>query len=318
MTSRLLNQFLVLVFLAVGGWAALAGPLRRADVAAEPTWVLHINCDALRPTGVGKYLLSEMEKPDVEPKFAAFQGFFSFDPRQQLHGMTFYSAGNAPDDGVMIVYANFDPGRLVALARSARNSEITNYGAHVIYSWLDERTAVGKGKIRFYAAIEGDRIVFGQQPSRVRDALDVLDHAKADLSGSKAFPELGAEGDANFIEASSQRLELPDSAPTAALFRLSKAMNLQVNETNQVVTATLNFLATNESIAHQAAVAVQGVAALAKIRKDSPEVGKLAQALTLKLDGSDVVATIAMPEAEVIDLLKAKAEKDKEKKAEKD
>ena len=309
---------LVLCYLAAGVFGILAAPLKRADVAAEPIWVLHISCDALRPTAIGKYLLSEMQKPDVEPKFAAFQTFFSFDPRKQLHGLTFYSTGNAPDDGVMLVYADFDPNRLVMLAKSARNSQITNYGAHVLYSWLDERTAVGHGKIRFYAAIEGDRIVFGQQPSRVEAALDVFDRTKPSLSVSKTFPKLGAKDDSNLIEAAAHRVELPDSSPTAALFRLSKAMDFAVAETNHQVTATLNFQATSEDMAHQAVYFVKGAIAFAKINKQHPEFSKLAEGLTINQDGANVVAILAMPEVEVIDLLKSAAEKEDQKKAEKD
>src|SRR5271170_3452457 len=101
MQPAVLKRFVGVCFLAAAAIGLHASPLRRADVAAEPIWVLHINCDALRPTAIGKYLLSEMQKPDVEPKFAAFHTFFSFDPRRQMHGMTMYSAGNAPDDGVM-------------------------------------------------------------------------------------------------------------------------------------------------------------------------------------------------------------------------
>lgn len=318
MTPGSLARILGFALIALGGLTVLAAPLKRADVAAEPTWVLHINCDALRPTAIGKYLLSEMSKPDVEPKFAAFQGFFSFDPRRQLHGLTFYSAANGTDDGVMIAYADFDAGRLVALAKSARNSQSTNYGEHVIYSWRDERTAVGKGRIRYYAAIEGSRIVFGERQSRVEKALDVFDRTQPNLAGSKAFPQMGAESDNNFVEAAARKLELPDSMPTSALFRVAKAMDFRVNETNDQVTATLNFHATSEDFAHQAVFAVQAAAAIARRMKDRPEVGKLADVLAVKQDGAGVVATLAMSEVEVIDLLKATAEREAAKKPEKE
>ncbi len=316
--AKRLRGFLVVALIVWSGFGTSAAPLKRSDVGAEPVWVLHINCDALRPTAVGKYLLSEMQKPDVEPQFAAFQGFFSFDPRKQLHGLTFYSTGNATNDGVMLCYADFDPGRLVALAKSARNSQITNYGNHVIYSWLDERTAIGKGKIRFYASIEGNRVLFGEKRSRVEKALDVLDRAQSNLSDSKAFPQMGAEGDANFLEAAARKIEIPGATSTAALFRLASAMDFQLNESNHVVTANLNFHATTEDVARQAVVAVQSVAALAKMQSEHPEAGKLAQVLSVKRDGSLVVATLAMPEVEVIDMLKAAAEKEDPKKADKE
>ena len=45
------------LFAALG---ALAGPLQRADVINDPVWVLHVDCDALRQTTVGKQLLAEL------------------------------------------------------------------------------------------------------------------------------------------------------------------------------------------------------------------------------------------------------------------
>jgi hypothetical protein len=297
----------------------LAAPLDRADVPAEPTWVLHFDCDGLRPTAVGRYLLAEMDKPESQPKFAAFQTWFSFDPRKQLHGLTLYNTGNAPDDWVTLIYADFQPGRLVTLAKAAKESQTTNYGPHVVYSWIDERKSAGNGlKIRIYGAIEGQRVVLAQRPLRLSAALDVLDHTKPALSASKAFPELGVPGDASFIEAAARKLELPDSMPTAALFRLSKAMRLQVNETNRAVTATLNLEANSEALAQQTVLAVRGAAALAKLQKEKPEIARFAEALALKQEGSGVIATLTMPAVDFIEILKATTDKEGSKKIEKD
>jgi len=302
------------------GLAAMAAPLQRADVPAEPTWVLHVDCDALRPTGVGQYLLAEMDKPDAQAKFAVFQTLFSFDPRKQLHGLTLYSSGNAPEDGVLLVYADFDPERLVTLARAANGSQNTAYKRHVIYNWIDDKKKATNGvKPRTYAAIQGTHVVvFAQQEARVAQALDVLDQAVPNLSHSNVFPQLGAAGDPSFIAASARKLDVPDSTPNAAIFRLAKLMRLQIGETNRQVTARLSLEANDEAVARQAASVVQGVLALARLQKEKPEAGKLADALSLKQNGASVVATLAMPAADVINILKAEAEKQAQKKAEKD
>src|SRR4051812_18470514 len=89
------------------GLLASAGPLQRADVAADPAWLVHLDCDSLRPTTIGRYVLSEMDKPEAKAKLAAFQSIFSFDLRTQLHGVTLYGATAAPEDGVLVLYADF-------------------------------------------------------------------------------------------------------------------------------------------------------------------------------------------------------------------
>jgi hypothetical protein len=305
------NQFLWAGALLGAGLTAVAAPLRSADVPAEPMWVLHVDCDALRPTSVGHYLIGEMEKPDAQGQLAAFQTLFSFDPRKELHGLTLYSSSNAPDDGLLLVYADFDPERLVTLAKAAKDSQSTPYKAHVIYNWLDQRKQAANGvPPRTYAAIAGKRlVVFGQQEKRVAEALDVLDQATPNLAASKALANLGTTGNGCFIEASARKLKLADSTPTAAVARLAKSLSLRVGETNRQVTATLSMEANDEGIATQAATVVQGLLAMVRLQKDKPEAGRLAEALSLKQAGATVVATLVMPAAEVVGLLRTETEK---------
>src|SRR5215813_5822054 len=77
--------------------ATFAAPLRRADVAATTAWLAHADFDRVRPTAIGQYILSEMDKPDAKAKLAAFQAIVKVDLRTQLHGATVYSAGTTPE-----------------------------------------------------------------------------------------------------------------------------------------------------------------------------------------------------------------------------
>jgi hypothetical protein len=260
-----------------------------------------------------------MEKPGAEGEVAAFKTMFSFDPRKQLHGLTLYSTGNGTEDGVLLVYADFEPERLVTLAKAAAGGTNAAYKKHVIYSWIDEKKQAKNGvKPRVYAALQGSRaVVFSQQETRVAQALDVLDQATPSLAGNSVFPQLGAQGNSSVIEGSARKLDLPDSTPNAAIFRLAKSARLEVGEANRQVTATLSLETSDESVAKQSATVVQGVLALARLQKEKPEAGKMAEALSLKTDGANLIAKLAMPASDIIGMLKADAEKKERKKAEK-
>src|SRR5438874_418009 len=78
----------------------LATPLQRADIAADPAWVVHVDFDAARATAVGQFIVSQMDKPEVQAHFEVFQSLFSFDPRKQLHAVSLYGVSNKPEDGV--------------------------------------------------------------------------------------------------------------------------------------------------------------------------------------------------------------------------
>jgi len=295
-------------------------PLQRTDVPGEPAWVLHLDCDNLRSTAIGQFLLAEMEKPEAQAKLAAFQSIFNFDLRKQLHGLTLYSTGKAPQDGVLLVHADFDADRLLTLAKAARDYQSTTYKRHVIHNWIDDKKKKAKdgAKPRVYAAIYGGHVViFGQQEPRVAQALDVLDRAAPNLASSGQFPQLGASGSTDFIQGAARKLDLPQSDPNTALFRLAKSARLEAGEAQGQFKAMLRLDANDSEVANQMALVGQGLLALMKLQKDNPGSVRLAEALSLKQDGSGVVAALAVPTAEVIEFMRADAARKAKKKAEK-
>jgi hypothetical protein len=286
-----------------------AAPLQRADVPADVLWVAHADCDGLRPTVIGQHLLSEMQKPEAKQKLAAFEAIFHVDLSKQLHGLTLYSAGMQPKDPVLLVYADFDPDQLVALAKAAKDYESTTHNRHVIHNWEDEKKPAKDGvKPRTFAAISGRNIViFGQQEKTVARALDAIDQTARSLSGTKTFPDLGSPAKGCFIQAATHRLEPDGSQPNAQLFRLAKQMNLQVGEVNREATAKLTLEANDAEVAKSMSSVAQGLISLLKLQEDKPEAVKFANALTLAQDGATVNVGLKMSAEDVVAGMKADA-----------
>jgi hypothetical protein len=305
--------------LICAGWTTFADPLKRGDVAAEPVWVLHVDCDALRPTTIGQYIQGEMDKPEAQAKLAAFHALFSFDLRTQLHGLTLYSTGPAPEDGVLTVYAEFDPGRLVTLAKAAQDSHETQYKQHTIYDWIDEHKKSKNGvKPRTYAAILGPRIIFAQKEERVAQALDVLTGAVPNLASTQLFPQLGAVGETSFVQGAARKLDFKSSDPNAAIFRLSKLVRFQLGETQGQLSAVLTLEANDEEVATNMFSIAQGLVSLMKLQKDKPEPARIAQAITIKQEGPGLLVSLTLPANEVIDMMKVDAARKAQKKAAKE
>lgn len=320
MNVNLLRTALYACGFAAAGLPVFAGPLQRADVAAEPAWIVHLDCDSLRPTAIGQYILAEMDKPDAKAKLAELQTTFNFDLRKQLHGLTLYSTGKAPEDGVLLVYGEFDADRLLTMAKAAQDYQSTPYKKHVIHNWIDDKKQPVKGVMpRVYASLVGARIlVFAQQEARVAQALDVLDRASPNLAASGVFPQLGASDSTSIIQAAARKLDIPDSTPNAAILRLAKAASLQVGAGQGQFRATLNLETNDPDVAQSMATVGRGLLALIKLDKDNPSSVKLAEALSLKQDGAGVVATLVIPTGEVVELMKADAARKAQKQAEKE
>ena len=216
MNANLLKTALCICGFAAAGLPAWAGPLQRADVPAEPAWVLHLDCDSLRPTAIGQYILSEMEKPEAQAKLAAFQTIFNFDPRKQLHGLTLYSTGKAPEDGVLLVYADFDADRLVTLAKAAKDYQSTTYKQHVIHNWIDDKKKAKHGvKPRVYAAIQGGQ--WWCSPSRRRAwprRWMCWTRRRRTSAASGEFAQLGASGSSTSSRPPPASWTCPNPIPT--------------------------------------------------------------------------------------------------------
>jgi hypothetical protein len=287
-----------------------AGSLQRADVMNDPVWVVHLDCDALRPTAIGTYLLGELEKPDAQKKIAAFQAIFSFDPRKELHGVTLYGASAAQEDGVLLLYADFDAARLTTLAEGAKEHKSTTHGQHVIHSWLDEQKPAKDGVTpRAYAAIHGKLVVFGQKESRVAQALDVLDRTTPNLTASKQFSGLASDGDGVFILGAARKFDLPSSDPNAAVLRQSKMASLSIGESQSQVQGTLKLEADSEEVAKQMESIGRGLVGLMALQKDKPDNTKLAQALSIQQQGAGVTVKLSLPVGDMVGMMKAGAAK---------
>src|SRR3954452_18621178 len=102
MKNQLLKLTVCFGGLCAAAMTSLALPLQRADLPAAPVWALHIDCDGLRPTTIGQYVLAEMDKPEAKAKLAAFQTMFGFDLGKQLHGWTLYGNSTVPEDGILM------------------------------------------------------------------------------------------------------------------------------------------------------------------------------------------------------------------------
>lgn len=283
------------------------GPFQRSDVAAGATWVAHVDFDALRATTVGKFVMAQLDTPDVRANFSGFQQVFGFDLLTELHGATLYGIGTAPQDGLLLFYADFNPDRLAVLAESAPDAAKTKYKKHVIYDWRDENKPAVGGKLpRVYAAIRSNLVVFGQQSVRVAQALDVLDGVSKNLSSSQSFAPLGAPGDSTFVEAAANQLNVSDAVRQTPALKLVKTGLFQFGESHGNMNLTLTLDAIDQEAAGQMLAVVKGVVAALELQRDQPELLQLAKGFALKLEGTNLEVSIAYPASNLLDLLKAK------------
>jgi len=289
---------------------AFAASIDQKDVAASPAILAHLDCDALRTSAVGQSILSQS---DVQDKLAAVAALFNFDFRTQLHGLTVYTTDAHPKDGVLIVYADFDPNRLITLAKAASGFSSTTNGSHVIYSWLgDKKKSKDSEPPRVFGAISGHRVIFGQGESQLTEALDVIDGKAPSLSGKNLLPETDS-GESILAEAVVLKFDFDTADQNAAIFKMSKSVRLKLGEVGSNMAATLRFEAKDSNTAIQISAVAQGLLAILKLQQSDPNALKLANAIAIKQDGAAVTLTLSTPSSDLIDMIKEGQKKAAEK-----
>jgi hypothetical protein len=290
-----------------GAHAVLAGPFNSKDVAADPALLVHIDFDALRSSSVGKSILSE---PEVQDKLAAVGAIFDFDLRKQLHGVTVYTTEQHPKDGALIVYADFDPDRLVTLAKGMDGYRSETNGSHVIHSWVDAKKKAGGGRV--CGAISGHRVVFGQDETHLADALNVIDGKSPSFAGKNAFGENSA-GESVLAQGLLLKFDFDNGDQNAAILKMSKSVRLKVSEAANNMTAAVRFEAADAETGQKIANIAQGLLALLQLQTSDPNATKLANAIMIKQDGVNVGLTLSVPSSEIINAVKEGQKKAEEK-----
>ncbi len=299
MKRTVFSLALAFSLLAVG-FNAPAAPFDPKDVASDPAILFHLDFDALSGSSIGKEILAD---PLVQKKLSVVAALFSFDFRSQAHGLTIYTREDHPKDGVLIVYADFDPNRLTALAQAADGSESSTNGSHVIYSWINKKKDGDDERV--YGAIVGHRVLFGQKESDLIEGLNVIDGKASCLTAKDAFPPPDP-GESVIVQGVVLKFPIDSADQNAAIFKMSKSVRLKLSETGDNIVANLNLEAADTNTATQINAIAQGLLAVLKLQKTNADVLELANAVGIKQNGCSVAVALSMPAAELSDKVKAK------------
>ena len=101
---------------------AAAESLEPGEVASDAKWLMHVNVDEIRYTSLAQDIQQQLvQGQENQARLDWVQDKLGINLRQDLHGFTFYDRTYAPDEGVGLVHADYDRGKIVAPWKSSRN-----------------------------------------------------------------------------------------------------------------------------------------------------------------------------------------------------
>lgn len=291
---------------AAGVFSCFAGPADLKVVPANSAWMVHVDVDGLRGTSVGKFILTELGKPEADNKLSMLKSFIGFDPRKDLHGVTLFGERFSPQAAVGLVYADFNASQLTGVAENLEQHEVETVEQHEIHSWIDgDRRAKEGGEPRTYAAIHQKILLLSQKQEPLVKALAVLNGKGAtmtpEVTAAKSTDSAGA-----VVEAFARKLDLPGSGPHAVVLRQAKHFSLHLAEAQDKIAGSLQMVTDDAETAKQMATLVKGVVALLALQKDKPEAMTLARSLSVTDKETRAVVNVSLPSEDLLKVLRAK------------
>lgn len=152
----------------------LAEPLEASQVAADATWVVHVDFDAFRSSTVVQNAWKRVleKNPDLESSLGIVRLIMGMDPTADVHGIRAYNKG-VNGEVVAILTASMDPQRLTLLASIIPGRESTKHGDYVIDSWpLKHGNPAPTFAMAFWTH---SQLVMASSVDDVKATLDLLD-----------------------------------------------------------------------------------------------------------------------------------------------
>jgi len=285
-----------------------AGPLEKARVAADATWLIHVDVERLLDSAVGRFLLEHAEELDIDlDEFDKIKREVGVDPRTDLKSVTLYGTGDEPGEDAIIVAvttARVDEAIKRLLANDDLPIRRRKFNGKRVY-------VIGEKGRRHYLSIQragADRriVVFSDDKRGFRNALDVLADVAPSISmGRSNIPaDDPQEGSLVFLSVGDIDA-FGDDGPASQIIRMSDGFTADLAEVNGVLTGRASVNAESPETANDISQVLRGLVALGRLMvTHQPELApllELADSLNIRTRDSRISISIRYDAGELLE-----------------
>jgi hypothetical protein len=276
------------------GPLAHAEPLDSKRVSGDAKWLVHIDADAMRvgkvPRTIGELWLSVPSASEGLKKLTIAIGM---DPAKDLHSVTIYGQRYAQPDAVVIVGAEVDRKRLIALLTRKPDYRTESYGNHELVIWTENKGKSDEHVVTgcFY---QPGVIVFGRDTAAVKKALDVFSGTARSLAESDPlFARDVPSG--TMIQARATGLAGVELFKSP-LVQQSKSLFVALGENQGEVFAVARLVTESTDVARHVRAVVEGFLAMAELQLESdPDALKILEAVKVSTEEAKVAVECRGP-----------------------
>ena len=287
---------------------ATASPLKKDRVAADATWLIHVDVERLLDSTVGRFLLEHAEELDIDlDDLDRMKRDLGLDPRTDLRSVTLYGTGDEPGEDAIILAETND--RVdEAIERLLANDDLP-----IRRRKLNGKTVYvigGEGR-RHYLSIQragADRrlVVFSDNKSGFRNALDVLAGEAPSISMGRSNIPADDPQDGSLLFLSVGDIDaFGDDGPASQIIRMSDGFTADIGEVDGVLTGRASVTAESPEVADNISHVLQGLVALGRLmaagQPDLAPLNELADSLSIRTKDSRISIRIRIDARELLE-----------------
>ena len=276
-----------------------AGELAPSQIPSAAKWMLHADFDAMRGCETGKAVFQQVEA-DHGAQLQAFKRMFSVHLIDDVHDVTLFGDGK-PEHAVLLIKGKFDRAHIEDVLKGADNYSEATYEGMNILTWED------KGLSQHAAFAGPDLLVFSRQNDLLRQEILTL---KANVQ-VPADPFFTADGATPLLCASANLAGVDMPTDSARILRMANHVKIAANENSGHFSIRMAADSSDAARAEQLRRMLDGVIAFADAGNPDPDHLHFTSAIACTKDKPGVSATISLPLAEWLALMKKEAAKKK-------
>jgi hypothetical protein len=295
--------------LMAGALAAFGGPLDKAKIASDAKWIVHVDCEGLRNSAFGDYVMNEFVKPQLENNDQLKHANLSMNISNIMSLTAYGPAFDKGPEGVLIVTTTADPrkdldtvtGMFLASAGTNAPFQMVEKDPVPLYTF---------GKAVYFAPV-GHTLFVAKSREQILRAQEVLEGKAESLVKSSSFKDLREPPKSFFCAAVADgfigTMGIP---PQAQILREATGGRISLGEKDKNVFVNLVFQGKDDMATTRLQQVLQGLVALASLSQQDEEITRLAGSTKIAAEGGSVQVHLEYPVDKTIQKIKETSAED--------
>ena len=296
-------------------FAAMAAPLDKSRIASDAKWIVHIDAEGLRKSGLGDYVMNDLVKPALEEADELKNANLTMNPSNIVSITAYGPAFDKGPEGVLMISTTANPrkdldtvaGMFLASAGTNSPFNLIEQEPYPLYSF---------GKTVFLAPTEHTLFV-AKSKEQIDRAFRVSLGKEESLANNGGFQNFREPPNSFFFAAIADGFMGNAAIPAQAeILKQATGGRLYLGEREKNLFVNLVFQGKDDMATTKIQQVLQGIMAIISLSQNDPEITQLANATKIASEGRNVQVSLEYPSDKTVEKIKeASSEKPKEHRA---